>query len=271
MSRIFGGTRQIAYVVRSLPQAIEYWAGTLGVGPFYVMREMVPEQWRYRGEPGSAPCISLALSFSGGVQVELIEQHDQAPSAYRDFLESGREGFHHLSSWHTPEDYDATRARLEREKLPVAHEGVVPGAGIRFVYYATQAPPGGLYFEMADALAPAFVPVMQRLEAIHGGDRLRRGPGLDPAPLVAPWTVEGFAESVLGVVLDGGQSSGNLHQRRRLVVGLGAGPVGEQPPIREVEHPGPAHCRPPRAAPSPGRLNARSPDAGEIAALWKNS
>ena len=83
MSRIFGEMRQIAFVLRSIDQGLRYWTETLGVGTFYAMRELVPENYRYRGESVPAPCISLALGFSGGMQVELIEQHDDRPSAYR--------------------------------------------------------------------------------------------------------------------------------------------------------------------------------------------
>ena len=51
MSRRFGSVRQIAFVVPSIDQALGYWTGTLGVGPFFVMRKMEPLSYRYRGEP----------------------------------------------------------------------------------------------------------------------------------------------------------------------------------------------------------------------------
>ena len=40
----------------------------------------------------------------------------------------------------------AARAR----GVTAAHEGVVPGSGIRFVYFATDSIPGGLLYEMAE-------------------------------------------------------------------------------------------------------------------------
>ena len=52
----------------------------------------------YRGEP-TEPVVSIAFANSGDLQVELIEQEDDAPSIYREFLDAGREGFHHLAWW----------------------------------------------------------------------------------------------------------------------------------------------------------------------------
>ncbi|MGE0679867.1 MAG: VOC family protein [Candidatus Binatia bacterium] len=108
MSRLFGEMRQIAFVVRDLNQALRYWTETLGVGPFFLLRDFIPVDYRYGGEPAPAPHLTIALGFSGEFQVELIQQHDDNPSAYRDFLLSGREGFQHVSSWVTRMEYDQT-------------------------------------------------------------------------------------------------------------------------------------------------------------------
>lgn len=128
MSRIFGEMRQIAFVVRDLDKALRYWTETLGVGPFYLMRDLVPESYRYRGKPAPAPRITLALGYSGEFQVELIQQHDDRPSAYRDYLESGREGFQHVSSWMTRAEYDPAVAAILRSGVELAHEGAIPEA-----------------------------------------------------------------------------------------------------------------------------------------------
>ena len=37
----------------------------------------------------------------------------------------------------------------------IAHEGTTQGAGRRFVYVATDSAPGGLFYEIADAMEPA--------------------------------------------------------------------------------------------------------------------
>ncbi len=153
MSRLFGPMRQIAFVVRDLDVALRYWTEILGVGPFFVLPNFSPENYHYRGNPSPPPVLSIALGNSGDVQVELIHQHDDRPSAYQDFLEAGREGFQHMSAWLNPDDYDATMTRLLAASVPVAHEGRIPGRGVRFAYFATDVP-GGLMYEIADLIQP---------------------------------------------------------------------------------------------------------------------
>ena len=113
VSRFFGATRQIGYVVRDIQRAMEFWSGTLGVGPFYVIRGIEFRNYRYRGHPSRPPVIDVAFGNSGDVQIELIQQTNDAPSAYREFLSAGREGMQHVSSWFSDHaEYDRARAAL---------------------------------------------------------------------------------------------------------------------------------------------------------------
>ncbi len=177
MSRPFGAVRQIAFVVRDLDRALQYWTETLGVGPFFVFRNVTPENYRYRGQPSPPPLLSIALGNSGGVQVELIQQHDDRPSAYRDFLAAGREGLQHVSSWLSRADYDATMARCVAAGAAVAHEGSIAGSGVRFAYFATDGIPGGLMYEIADVMEPNVYLLMQMIAdaalAWDGSDPVR--------------------------------------------------------------------------------------------------
>ena len=61
MSRLYGEMRQIAFVVRDLEAALRYWTETVGVGPFFMLRDLVPDNWLYRGKPAPAPRITIAL------------------------------------------------------------------------------------------------------------------------------------------------------------------------------------------------------------------
>jgi len=106
MSRIFGEIRQIAFVVNDIDAAIAYWTKTLGIGPFYVKREIEFIDYIYRGKTCQSPTVSIALSNSGDLQIELIQQHDDKPSIYQDFLIQGREGLQHVSSWFTRKEFD---------------------------------------------------------------------------------------------------------------------------------------------------------------------
>ena len=177
MSRLFGSVRQIAFVVRDLNRTLKYWTETLGVGPFFVASRLVPEDFRYRGRPSAPPCITIALAYSADLQVEIIEQHDSAPSGYLDFLASGREGFHHVSSWYKRGEYDRARERLVSSGVDVLHEGRIAGANVRFAYFATDITPGGLVYEMADMLdepiASRMRPLLAAAEGWDGANPVR--------------------------------------------------------------------------------------------------
>ncbi len=124
MSGALGSVRQLGFVVHDLDRALEYWTKTLRVGPFFTIRNVVPEKWHYRGQPSLAPRASIALANSGDLQIEIIQQHDDHPTGWRDFLASGREGFQHVSSWLTRAEYDATMARMLAAGTDVIHAGV---------------------------------------------------------------------------------------------------------------------------------------------------
>ena len=177
MSRIFGEMRQVAFVVRDLDRALRYWTETLGVGPFFLLRDLVPIDYRYRGEPAPAPRLTLALGYSGEFQIELIQQHDDRPSAYRDFLLAGHEGCQHVSSWVTRAEYDRTMKEVRARGVQPAHEGALPGSGIRFVYFATDSIPGGLLYEMAEVKEPPLYDMMMHIQATartwDGSDPIR--------------------------------------------------------------------------------------------------
>ena len=170
MSQLWGEVRQLGFVVRDLDAALGYWTQQLGVGPFFRADELQPADYRYRGAAAPPPLMSLALANSGSLQLELIQQLNDAPSGYRDLLATGREGVHHVCSWATPDDYDARRAGMLRAGMTAVHEGRIPGRDVRFVYFDAEEP-GGLQFELADQLRPATYEVQRRIaEAAVGWD-----------------------------------------------------------------------------------------------------
>lgn len=123
---------QMGYVVTDLDAAMRHWHETCGVGPFFFTRHITIEDGRYRGEP-TALDFSGALTYAGDVQVELIEQHDDLPSCYRDLIAKGRSGLHHVGV--IAEDFDADLSRYRDAGFPVAFSGV--SGGMRFSYIDT--------------------------------------------------------------------------------------------------------------------------------------
>lgn len=166
MSRLAGGIRQLGMVVRDADAAMRHWSERCGVGPFFVIRRLVFEDYRYRGEPAPAPEVTLCFASSGPLQIELIEQHNDAPSAYTEFLARGGEGCQHVSAWFSRhEDYDAAYRRLSGNGLVCVHEACTRAVEARFAYFETGLP-GGLMFELAEATLPALAPLAEKIEAV---------------------------------------------------------------------------------------------------------
>jgi hypothetical protein len=100
-----GRIRQFGFIIPDLDAAIEQWVD-LGVAPWFVIRDIPMEGCWYRGQP-SNPVISIAVSNSGDMQIELIQQHDETPSIYQEFMAATGGGFNQIAYW--VEDVDAVR------------------------------------------------------------------------------------------------------------------------------------------------------------------
>ncbi|MBV9318768.1 MAG: VOC family protein, partial [Mycobacterium sp.] len=101
----------------------------LGVGPWFVIRGL-QMQALYRGRPCETT-ISMALTNSGEMQIELIQPQDDTPSIYTEFLEAKGPGYHQLAYW--TDDFDAAMKAVERAGWPVVWSGG-EGFGVRFAY-----------------------------------------------------------------------------------------------------------------------------------------
>lgn len=139
MSRIFGPVRQNGYVVRDIEAAMDHWVKVMGVGPWFYVEKVKADNFHHRGQ-ASNPDLSIALANSGDLQIELIQQRNDAPSMYLEFLESGNEGLHHLAFW--TEDYQGLYDRALSMGYEVGHEGQIGGPQGRFAYFDTEAHPG---------------------------------------------------------------------------------------------------------------------------------
>ncbi len=146
MSRIFGKVCQNGYVVRDIEAAMTHWTEVLGVGPFYYIERVQMDWFGYRGRP-SEPDVSIALANSGDLQIELIQQRNDAPSMYRDFLAAGREGLQHMSYWTT--NYQADLDRFLSLGYAIGQEGQIGGPDGRFAYLDTETHPGTI-IEVSD-------------------------------------------------------------------------------------------------------------------------
>lgn len=174
MSRIFGEIRQNGYVVRDIEAAMKHWTEVLGVGPFFYFEKVPVENFRYRGEPSDAE-ISIALANTGSFQIELIQQRNDAPSMYRDFLEAGREGLQHVAYW--TEAFDDMMAKLTEQGFVVGQSGQINGPDGRFVYFDTETHPGTV-IELSEISGPKglfFKKIAEMAADWDGTNPIRRG------------------------------------------------------------------------------------------------
>jgi hypothetical protein len=108
---------QVAYHVPDPAAAAERCAREFGWGPFILLEHIELERSLYRGTP--APFDhSSAYGQAGDVMVELITQHDDAPSALRDLYASHETGIHHVACF--VDDLAAELARLRECGYAVA-------------------------------------------------------------------------------------------------------------------------------------------------------
>ncbi len=137
MSIRLGEVRQVGYVVRDIERAMQTWVD-MGVGPWFYAAEVPVEDFLYKGVPSDLQ-MSVALANSGHLQLELIQQRNDAPSLYRDFLQTGGEGAHHISYW--TEAFDEQREALLARGYTVGHSGNIGVEG-RFIYFVNEQLPG---------------------------------------------------------------------------------------------------------------------------------
>lgn len=169
MSRIFGVVRQNGYVIRDMDAALQHWTDTLGIGPFFLFEHVPTTEFQYRGVP-SAVDISIALANTGSLQIELIVQHNDAPTIYLDFLAAGNEGLHHVGAF--TETFEADLRRLDGAGYTVAQSGCIAG-GTSFAYYDTETHPGSV-MEIIDVSGPT-ADMFQMIE-----DAAREWDGTEP-------------------------------------------------------------------------------------------
>jgi catechol 2,3-dioxygenase-like lactoylglutathione lyase family enzyme len=172
MSVHFGPIRQNGYVVRDIDAALDHWTRVLGVGPFFYFERAPIIGFRFHEEP-SALEVSIALANSGDLQIELIQQRNDAPSMYRDFFAAGREGLQHVAFW--TEDFDRALGAAVAGGHRVAQSGQSGGADGRFVYFAAEAHPGTVIelSEISGGKGRFFAHIRAQAESWDGSDPIR--------------------------------------------------------------------------------------------------
>lgn len=167
-----GPVRQVAYVVKDIEVAMQEWI-KLGVGPWFYVEKVPIENFQYMGKPSDVQ-FAVALTNSGDLQIELIQQLNNAPSLYRDFIKSGAEGIQHISHWLDTEGFDKKYHELIDLGYTVGHEGNI-GPNGRFAYFIHKKLPGTVLevSEMSGFKGEYFKAIAEICKNWDGSDPIR--------------------------------------------------------------------------------------------------
>lgn len=161
---------QMAYVVNDIEAAAKRWIDIFGVGPFFILDRPQVGNPLYRGKSQEVE-FSAALAQAGDLHIELIQQHCDSPSCYRDTIAKGQEGFHHMAV--IVEDYAREIARYEKAGYPVASSGEF--GPLKFCYVDTTPVLGGMVEVLEDLpfIHNYFARVREAAEGWDGSDPIR--------------------------------------------------------------------------------------------------
>jgi catechol 2,3-dioxygenase-like lactoylglutathione lyase family enzyme len=150
-SQTIGGLKlprlgQVGIVVKDIDKTIEYYQGTLGIGPWAV----------FKGEPAwcrescgeVTTSGKIAMAQVGPVQIELI-QILEGRSVYADLLGEG-EGLHHLGFF--VRDIDKRLQAAKDAGIEVIQHGLLKQMGLTIEYaYLDTLATGGVIMEFIQA------------------------------------------------------------------------------------------------------------------------
>ena len=171
---LLGRRMQLGFVVGDLDAAMNYWTQILGFGPFVVFENSVAgRKVTYRGRVTPME-TSLAFTYVGDVQIELVWQSNDAPSPYKDFLDSGKQRLQHVAFW--PEEFEATCQELSSQGFREVFAMYLEDGSKNVAYFETP-PPVGVMVELVPwttARAEYFGRIKSIVENWDGSRPIRR-------------------------------------------------------------------------------------------------
>ena len=130
---------QLGYVVPDVDASMRFYAEAMRIGPFTCNRGFkAPDGW-YRGS-ADMPQLTIAHAYSGRLFIEFIQQHDDTPSVYKEYVEKYGYGLHHYGIAVAPEDYDKTLEHYYSLGFENIFTDTLPGnVRIRYIGPKTEA------------------------------------------------------------------------------------------------------------------------------------
>ena len=165
-----GHAFQYAWHVPNMAAAIDYWANTVGVGPFFIneVDSSSMEGFQYRGGAGN---LQMRVAWAQGKegQIELIEVTSKDPNVYHDLIAPNKTAFHHIGIW--SDDYFKDKAVLLEQFENVMDMGV----NTNICYFDTSAKNGAMLelIERNDGIVGLFGMITKAAEEWDGTNPAR--------------------------------------------------------------------------------------------------
>ena len=131
MGKLYGPVMQMGFVVDNFEEPIKHWTEKLNIGPFFILEHLDLKYFHYKGNK-SVIDFSVALSFSGNTQIELIKQHCDTPSIYNEYSNIKKGSLHHICRL-TP-NINNDIEMLESQGFQNIQAGETNDGGIKFAY-----------------------------------------------------------------------------------------------------------------------------------------
>ncbi len=126
---------QICWVVPDIDVAMRNWTETMGIGPFFLFRDLDIDTVKHRGAPTRVR-FHIAMAQAGDVQIELAQQVSDAPYAYNEvFPNGGQGGVHHVAIYVA--DYTAALRHFTDQGFAPSVEGLF--GDMHFAYVDTRS------------------------------------------------------------------------------------------------------------------------------------
>lgn len=169
---IWGPVVQVAYVVDDPERSAHLWCQRHGAGPFFFREHIAVSDVVYRGEPSTFD-HSSAFGWCGEMMIELLVQHDRAPSAVTERFAPGESGLHHLACF-VP-DLDAALGSVESIGMSVA--ATARAGALRFAFVDDRAASGHHWelYEPTPHLLGFYAAVRNAAEMWDGAEPFRHG------------------------------------------------------------------------------------------------
>jgi hypothetical protein len=173
MNRTFGDIKHLSFISRDIDKSLKYFVDVWNVAPWHVVRGIKFES-SYKGKPSQIN-ISVALASADGLEFEVIEQHDDGPSIYRDYLRVVPTGFHvqHMGLW--AKDFAKSKAEALKRGWVAVQEGSPPSGQFCYLQHPTEP---NLYLEISDCSPMkqgVRTAIRQASDAWDGTDPIREG------------------------------------------------------------------------------------------------